>query len=113
MPSELVYDARAAVRRTCPPPKDVPHSTRCTSGTRCQFAQLIVLGARARVDERTVSDAEAEMLAVSLVGSLAYAGLHWMRRGYPLSVEQMVRNAMRLMRGALSELEREAVHGRG
>ena len=78
-----------------------------------QFAQLIVVGARARVDQRAVSDAEAEMLAVSLVGSLAYAALHWMRRGYPLSVEQMVQNAMRLMRGALSELEREALHGGG
>jgi len=71
------------------------------------FGRMIMAGANSVMGGDALPDEEADMLGLSLVGALAYAAMHWMLDGYRLSVEQMVRNAVRVMSGVAAGLQRE------
>ena len=63
------------------------------------FGRVIMAGARSVMTADELPEEEADMLGLSLVGALAYAAMHWMQDGYRLSVEQMVKNAVRIIGG--------------
>lgn len=63
------------------------------------FGRVIMAGARSVMTADDLPEEEADMLGLSLVGALAYAAMHWMQDGYRLSVDQMVRNAVRVIGG--------------